>query len=326
MGVMRDDHAIHGRACGGRPSRGEAYGATMSSDRIEAKPEGLSVRFWGTRGSIPVPGPDTLLYGGNTCCVEVRLGTRLFMVDAGSGFEAAGRVLGGEISDRIDLLLSHLHHDHVAGLPFFSPILTGRCSVNIHCGNLGGRTAKAALDTLFSPPLFPVSLDDLPATFCHVGFEAGETLDFEDGIRIATCPLRHPGGATGYRFDFRGRRLCYVTDIEHLESGPEAHVVRFCEGADLVIYDAMFTEQQFAQHKGWGHSTWQAGVALCRAAKARALAAFHHHKRHDDAVLAAIEHDLAAALPGSFVAREGQTVLLRPNLVHSAAAEWQIPP
>ena len=290
----------------------------MSPDRPDG-PDGLSVRFWGTRGSIPVPGPDTVIYGGHTCCVEIRLGSRLFMIDAGSGFEAAGRVLGTHAAERIDLLLSHLHHDHVSGLPFFAPVLSGRCSLNIHCGNLGGQTARAALDQMFSPPLFPVCLDDLPAVICHVGFEAGETLDFEDGIRIATCLLRHPGGATGYRFDHRGRRVCYVSDIEHLDSGPDAHVVRFCENADLVIYDAMFLEADFARFRGWGHSTWEAGVALCRAAGARSMAAFHHHKRHDDAALAAIEADLAEALPGSFVARDGQTVTLEPVLapVHS---------
>ena len=293
----------------------------MSPDRHEGGTESLAVRFWGTRGSLPVAGPDTLIYGGNTCCVEIRLGRRLFMVDAGTGFEPAGRALCPGIPERVDLLLSHLHQDHVAGLPFFAPILAGTCSIRTHCGNLGGNTAKAPLEALFSPPLFPVTLADLPGRFDHVGFQAGETLVFEDGPRVATCPLRHPGGATGYRFDHGGRRVCYVSDIEHIDSGPDAHVVALCEGADLVIYDAMFTEPEFERHRGWGHSTWQAGVALCRASGARALAAFHHHKRHDDAAMATIEAQLAAALPGSFVAREGQTVVLQPSLARSDAAE-----
>ena len=290
----------------------------MSIDRPGGS-DGLSVRFWGTRGSIPVPGPDTVIFGGHTCCVEIKLGDRLFMVDAGSGFEAAGRVLAGQVTERVDLLLSHLHHDHVAGLPFFAPVLSGRCSLNIHCGNLGGQTARAALHRMFSPPLFPVALDDLPAQICHVGFEAGEVLRFEDGTQIATCPLRHPGGATGYRFDYRGRRVCYVSDIEHEDDGPDHDVVQFCEGADLVIYDAMFLEDEYELHRGWGHSTWQAGVALCRAAGARSMAAFHHHKRHDDAMLASIDADLAAALPGSFVARDGQSLVLHPVLAPIAA-------
>ena len=273
----------------------------------------LSVRFWGTRGSLPIPGAETVIYGGNTCCLEVRLGSRLFIVDAGSGFEPAGRALsGGKMPPHVDLLLSHLHHDHVCGLPFFSPILMGKSQLRTFCGNLGGQSAKRPLETLFAPPFFPVTLNDLPGTVEHVGFQAGETLHFEDGIEIATCPLHHPGGATGYRFDHGGRRICFVSDIEHGVGGPDPVVVAFCEEADLVIYDAMFTEAEFRRCLGWGHSTWQAGVALCRAAGARALAAFHHHKRHDDAALAAIEAELAAALPGSFVAREGQTVTLQP--------------
>lgn len=315
-GVMRNDQCRsvpHRRNGSGRAATNPRLRKSdMTSDPQKDDPSGLFVRFWGTRGSIPVPGPDTVVFGGQTCCVEVRLGTRLFIIDAGSGFEAAGRMLSGPVPQRLDLLLSHLHHDHIAGLPFFTPILTGRCSVNIHCGNLGGQTAKAALDQMFAPPLFPVTLDQLPAKFFYVGFEAGETLRFDDGIEVATCPLRHPGGATGYRFDYVGRRLCYVSDIEHVAPGPDEHLISFCAGADLVIYDAMFNEAEYQNYKGWGHSTWQAGVALCQASGARALAAYHHHKRHDDRMLAEIEGELAEALPGSFVARDGQSLLFAP--------------
>lgn len=273
----------------------------------------LSIRFWGTRGSMPMPGPDTVIFGGHTCCVEVRLGSRLFVVDAGSGFEAAGRALSlhGPEPGRVDLLLSHLHHDHVAGLPFFSPILGRHGRLRIFCGNQNGESAKAALDHMFAPPLFPVTLDHLPGLIEHVGFHAGETLTFEDGVAVATCPLRHPGGSTAYRFDHAGRRVCYVSDMEHLDGGPDPEVVDFCGKADLVIYDAMFTEAELPPCRGWGHSTWNAGVALCRAANAGALAAYHHHKGHGDRVLAAIDAELAAALPGSFVAREGQTIVLK---------------
>lgn len=289
----------------------------MSPDPREGGPGDLVVRFWGTRGSLPVPGRDTVVYGGNTCCVEISLGGRLFMLDAGTGFEAAGRALNGASPPRLDLLLSHLHQDHVVGLPFFGPILAGTSAVKIHCGNMGGKTAKPALETLFSPPLFPVTLPEMSSRLSYVGFKAGETLHFDEGIRVPTCPLKHPGGATGYRFDHAGRTVCYVTDMEHDPAGPAKELVRLCEGADLVIYDTMFTEAEFATHPGWGHSTWQAGVALCRAAGAQALAGFHHHKRHDDAMLASIEAELVRALPGSFVAREGQTVTLKPALVTS---------
>ena len=260
-----------------------------------------------------MPGPKTVIYGGHTCCVEIHMGRRLFVIDAGSGFEALGREIAAtEPKDgRIDLLLSHLHHDHISGLPFFAPILNGHSTLRIFCGNQGGESAKAALDTMFAPPLFPVTLDALPGHVEYVGFKAGETLAFEDGTEIATCPLRHPGGATGYRMDYAGRRVCYVSDMEHSEAGPDPDVVAFCRDADFVVYDAMFTEAELPRCRGWGHSTWNAGVALCRAAGAKSLVAYHHHQSHDDQVLAGIEAELGKALPGSFLAREGQIVVLK---------------
>ena len=137
-----------------------------------------------------MPGPKTVVYGGHTCCVEIHMGRRLFIIDAGSGFEALGRAVAGTESKdgRIDLLLSHLHHDHISGLPFFAPILTGHSTLRIFCGNQGGESAKAALDTMFAPPLFPVTLDVLPGRVEHIGFKAGETLSFEDGIEICHLP------------------------------------------------------------------------------------------------------------------------------------------
>ena len=293
-------------------SRSSVRPVPVGAGGIRRSPTGsqLSVTFWGTRGSLPIPGPSTLVYGGHTCCVEVRLGSRLFMIDAGSGFEAAGVAFAkaGECPARVDLLLSHLHHDHIMGLPFFPPMLAARQAITTYCGNLGGQSAAAALDKAFAPPLFPITLDQFPGQYEHVGFKAGETLVFDDGISVATCPLRHPGGATGYRFDHAGHSVCYISDIEHEDTGPDPRVVDFCRDADLVIYDAMFTTTELPRCRGWGHSTWEAGVDLCRAADARALAAFHHHKHHDDAAMAAIDADVARALPGSFAAREGQTI------------------
>lgn len=280
----------------------------------------LTVRFWGTRGSFATPGPQTIRYGGNTPCVEIRLGQRLFLVDAGSGYTWAGDALQAEAPPLIDVLFSHLHHDHVSGFPFFKPALTGRSAVRTFCGNLGGESAGKALETMFSPPLFPVSLDVLPTRFDHVGFRAGETLVFEDGIRVATCPLFHPGGATGYRFDHGGRRVCYISDIEHTEPWPAANLVRFCRDADLVIYDCMYTNKQYAGCQGWGHSTWSAGLALCRKAGAAAMAGFHHNPSHADAELDAIQAEIQAVSPASFMARDGQVLTFAPQRERAPAS------
>ncbi|WP_282583503.1 MBL fold metallo-hydrolase [Lichenifustis flavocetrariae] len=281
--------------------------------------DGLTVRFWGTRGSLPRPGPEFLRYGGNTTCVEFRLGTRLFIVDAGSGIADAGKALMEHAPQGFDILFSHLHHDHISGLPFFSPALKRDCSIRLHCGNLNGESPEAALGQMFCPPLFPISLSALPCRFSYRGFRSGASLDFGDGIVIGTCSLEHPGGATAYRFEYGGRSVCFISDIEHRPGIMDEKLVDFCSHADLVIYDSMFNEAEFKECRGWGHSTWDAGVALCKAAGARALAATHHHMRHTDAILDTVDQQVRAALPGSFVAREGQIVCLKSRVPECVA-------
>lgn len=268
------------------------------------KPSRLTVQFWGTRGSYTVADRRCARYGGNTACVEVRLGNRLFIVDAGSGIIDLGAKVAAEGIKQVDILLSHLHHDHILGLGFFEPLFKAGTTVTLHCGNLGGHSPAQALETFFRPPLFPIPLESLAADLRFVGFNAGETLTFADGFSVRTCPLNHPGGASGYRFDHDGRSICYLSDMEHLPDGHPAQLVSFVEGADVVIYDGMFTDEEYDRYRGWGHSTWTSGVALCRQAGAHALALFHHHPRRSDPELDAIEQALAAALPGSFCARE----------------------
>ena len=269
---------------------------------------GLTVHFWGTRGSLPRPGAEFARYGGNTSCVEIRLGDRLFLIDGGTGIEPAGRALKDSWPASVDILFSHLHHDHIAGLPFFAPIFDDRCTIRTFCGNLDGSSAEDSFGRMFAPPLFPIVLDQLPCQWAHIGFRAGETLTFEGGIAVRTCLLKHPGGATAYRFDHAGRSVCYVSDLEHEPGASDPALVDLCSGADLVIYDSMFTEGEFQACRGWGHSTLDAGILLCRTARAKALAATHHHIRYTDPMLDRLDAELRAALPGSFLAREGQTV------------------
>lgn len=278
-------------------------------DGAHAGGEALRIKFWGVRGSVSASGPRFAEFGGHTPCLEVRCGGRLFVVDAGTGISALGPALGAETPDEIDILLSHLHLDHVTGLAFFKPAVLGPRLIRTWCGNLGGASAKEPLDRLFAPPLFPVRLDQLPATFEHHGFKAGETLRFGN-VEIATIPLNHPNGATGYRFDCGGRSMCYISDIEHSEPWPPPDLVRFVGAADLVVYDGMFTEDEYPRCKGWGHSTWQKGVDLAEAAQARALAIVHLYPEHDDDTLRAMEADLKRAMPSAFIAREGQSVAL----------------
>src|SRR3712207_5730791 len=156
--------------------------------------DALQVRFWGVRGSVAVSGPRFAEFGGNTACVEVRCGSRLVIIDAGTGFAAFGDELADDAPAEIDILLSHLHLDHVSGLPFFKPALFGERLVRTYCGNLDGASAGEARARLYAPPLFPVGLDQLPSRFEHFGFRAGEMLHLAGGLAVQTHPLHHPGG------------------------------------------------------------------------------------------------------------------------------------
>ena len=274
-----------------------------------ASQSGLSLRFWGVRGSTPVSGPEFVEFGGNTPCLEVRCGERVFLIDAGSGIGAYGRANGENIPQDIDLLFSHLHLDHTAGLPFLKPaIFDKNRTIHTYCGNLDGADAGASLDRLFSPPLFPVGLDVLPCGLKHHGFKAGETLRFADGESVDTILLNHPQGSVGYRFEHAGKRLCIISDIEHTDPWPDPALLDFVRGADLIAYDGMFTEGEYCRCAGWGHSTWQKGVELAQAAEAGALAIIHLHPAHTDAQLREVEADMQAVMPTAFIARERQTV------------------
>ncbi|MBZ6077138.1 MBL fold metallo-hydrolase [Microvirga puerhi] len=284
--------------------------------------EPLQIRFWGTRGSTCASGPNFVEFGSHTACVEVRCGDRLFVVDAGSGIAALGAELGANAPMEIDLLFSHLHLDHVCGLPFFKPVLLSSDRVvRTYCGNLDGESAQAALERLYAPPLFPIRLDQLPAQFEHYGFKAGETLTFTDGATVTTHRLNHPGGATGYRFEHGGRSVCYISDIEHSDPWPDPGLVAFVRNADLLIYDGMFSEVEYPRCRGWGHSTWEKGAELARAAHVETLAIFHLYPGHDDAFLKAAEAEMQKVMPSSFVARERQTVSLAPVTAETVAEQ-----
>lgn len=290
--------------------------------RVPNSTDTLQITFWGVRGSVSASGPRFEEFGGHTPCVEIRCGDRLFVIDAGTGLAALGSALGHDAPVEIDLLLSHLHLDHIGGLPFFKPALLGDRTLRIHCGNLNGRSAQEPLDRLFSPPLFPIRLDQLPCRIEHVGFKAGETLHFSDGECVDTCLLQHPSGATGYKFHHGGRTVVYVSDLEHTKPWPPQTLKDFVAGADLMIYDAMFSETEYTACRGWGHSTWEAGVELCQEAGVKAMAIFHLHPAHDDAHMRRVEAEVQAVMPTAFVAREGQTFTFEPaaEAIESPAA------
>jgi len=267
----------------------------------------FSVRFWGVRGSIATPGPATSRYGGNTSSLEVRCGGRLLLLDAGTGLRTLGGALLAEAPLDADLFFTHTHFDHVCGLPFFKPFFQPQNRFRLWAGHLGGElTLRRVLREFMMAPLFPVPPEVFRAQMEYRDFKAGETLAPGPEIALRTAALNHPDGATGYRIEFRGRALAYVTDTEHVPGTPDRNVLGLIDGADVLVYDCMYTDEEYERsYVGWGHSTWQEAVRLCKAARVKRLVVFHHDPDHDDDRMDAIGREAAAALPGAVVAREG---------------------
>jgi len=270
------------------------------------------VRFWGVRGSIACSGPRTVRYGGNTSSVEVRCGERMLLFDGGTGLRYLGNALAqdGQPIDA-DLFLTHTHFDHVAGLPFFRPFFDPKNRWRLWAGHLAdGMTLRRVLGEFMMAPLFPVPPQVFRARMEYREFKAGETLAPGPGIRLRTATLNHPDGATGYRIEYGGRSVCYLTDTEHVPGAPDRNILELIAGADLVIYDSMYTDSEYNGYVGWGHSTWQEGVRLCRAAGAKRLAVFHHDPEHDDDMLDGIAREVEKEMPGSVVAKDGLIIRL----------------
>ena len=270
----------------------------------------MFVRIWGARGSLPTPGPTTLRYGGNTLCVEVRCGAHTLVLDGGSGLRAFGASLVGAALDA-DILLSHTHLDHVCGLPFFRPMFDPNSQLRFLGGHLAPPLGiETALLRAWQAPLMPDLQKEFRAQISFHDFRPGDRLDLRPGLHVDTIGLRHPGGSVGYRIEWAGASLCYITDTEHPPDGPDVDLASFVGKADAMIYDASYTEEEYAARVGWGHSTWQAGVALADAAGVGTLILFHHEPGHDDAMLDSIAQEVARVRPGSLVAAEGMELTL----------------
>ncbi|HZP79388.1 MAG TPA: MBL fold metallo-hydrolase [Pseudolabrys sp.] len=271
----------------------------------------VSVRFWGVRGSLPCPGADTLRYGGNTACIEVRCGDHLVVLDGGSGLRALGEAVAPNAALDADILFSHFHLDHVIGLPFFRPAYDPSTRLRLWSApSISGETLAEVLPRLMSTSLFPVSTASLKAALDFRTFQRGDVLALNAAIRVRTAALNHPGGATGYRIEHGGKAIVYVSDVEHYDGAIDPQIAALAADADLLVYDANYTDAEYAQHVGWGHSTWKEAVRLADAAKVKQLALFHHDPSHGDAMMDQIGAAAGAARPGTFVAREGASVVL----------------
>ena len=280
----------------------------------------MEVTFWGTRGTVPVPGPETVRYGGNTTCVSIRTNAgQLLILDAGTGIRNLGKSLAvRHNTESATLFLSHSHWDHIQGFPLFAPAYDERFSLTI----LGCPSHRTRLQEILArqqdTSVFPIPLDAL-----HANIEIGDYCmgwaDL-DRVRICSVPLIHPGGSCGFRIEEDNRTVVFMTDNELPERGPDwERFVGYCHGADLLIHDAQYTDNELAAHRGWGHSSMSQAVELAVEAGVKRLALFHHDPdRTEDALdelVAASNEALASKGSGLrvFAASEGETVTVCGN-------------
>lgn len=276
----------------------------------------FTVRFWGVRGSIACPGPETVRYGGNTSCIEMRVGGHLLIFDGGTGLRVLGQALLREMPLEAHMFFTHSHWDHIQGFPFFTPAFVKTNRFNIY-GAIApnGSTIEQRLNDQMLHPNFPVPLQIMGADLNFRDIEVGETVKIDD-IEIQNELLNHPGEAVGYRVNWQGHSVAYVTDTEHFPDRLDDHVVWLANNVDLLIYDATYTDEEYNSTKsskvGWGHSTWQEAVKVAKAAGVKELVIFHHDPLHSDDFMDEIKDKAAQQFPNSVVAWEGLEIdLLR---------------
>jgi phosphoribosyl 1,2-cyclic phosphodiesterase/CheY-like chemotaxis protein len=274
------------------------------SRALKFQPPSTRLKFWGVRGSIPVPGPSTIRYGGNTTCVEVRTDSEIIILDAGSGIRELGLALEKEFDGapiNLTLLLTHTHWDHIQGLPFFLPAYKAKNSLRV----LGFEGARAGLATILAAqmevPFFPISWRDLPGT---IKIRELKRMKFSIGkVKVHARFLNHPGICAGYRLFTKEGSIAFLPDNEPFEplklklaarDGTHPHraraqaavarskLVDFLKEADVLILDTQYTDEKYQEHVGWGHGALSRVVSLALEARVKKLFLFHHDPTHDD--------------------------------------------
>ena len=322
----------------------------------------FSVKFWGVRGSHPAPGAGTVHFGGNTACIEIQAAGRTIIIDAGTGIIPLGRELsrraalvGAPVS--ATLLLSHLHHDHTQGLPFFAPLHSAATSLRVIGPDFFSEGLVETIANVMHAPAFPMEWDSVRAEKCIRSIHPGQVLflgadgrdliahpadkrvieeffaqEKEEPVIIRTFQSHaHPNGVMCYRVEWKQHSVVYASDVE---GGPDVNwrLANFARGADLVIYDAQYTEPHylglapgFPATKGWGHSTVFMAAEFARAAEAKQLALFHHEPAYEDWTVAQNEQDAKRRFPNSLAAYEGLDITLLEGIEENSPIVYTTP-
>lgn len=304
---------------------------------------GFSVTFWGVRGSYPVPGKSTQLFGGNTTCIEIRAGKITLIIDAGTGIIKLGEKIASEYFEKksktplqLTILFTHLHHDHTQGLPFFTPLYLGQSSLYIYGPKNFGDELQVVLERSMTPPNFPIDLfhsnsikeistikenniilldeKEQKPKVLNKFFDKVKSEESSISIKIMNDYSHPADGVYVYRIDYRGKSIVFATDVEGYIYG-NSRLINFARGADLLIHDAQYTKEQYVNlptpKQGFGHSIPEMAIEVAKKADVRALAITHHDPVANDGQLKKIEKNLQRRFSRLFFAREGLTYTIK---------------
>lgn len=273
------------------------------------------ITVWGARGSLPASGVDYAEYGGNTSCISADCGDRMILLDAGSGMTNLGYFLKRSGRKKIDILISHLHMDHCLGLFGFPLFHDPQAEIRLYGAAQEGAGFRQNLENLLRPPYWPLGLENFSARVELHELAPGESFrlaggeGISDGVTIRTLPGNHPNQSLLYRLEHGGRSIIYALDNE-LDDETRLSLTDFARGGSLLIWDANFTEEDLSLHRGWGHSTWNQGIALRRSAGAESALMTHFSFGYTDAFLREQERLCTRADPTSRFAKEGMELFL----------------
>ena len=282
----------------------------------------MEITFYGVRGSIASPGPETAQVGGNTSCVEVLCGAERIILDAGTGLRKLGDRMMAQGQLSATMLLSHQHWDHIQGIPFFVPAYVPAAKLRVYGGMNGVMSLRETLECQMTAPVFPVRLDELGAEIDLREVRSGQTFMIGDA-QVRALKVNHPGGCFAYRIDYRGQSMVYATDTEHYACVDPA-LRQLADGADVLIYDSQYTPDEYSgstgrSKVGWGHSTYVAGAELARSSGVGKYVLFHHDPSRTDAKVAELEAKAQALFPSAVAAREGMRIALSAGPIAMAA-------
>jgi phosphoribosyl 1,2-cyclic phosphodiesterase len=277
----------------------------------------MQITFWGVRGSIPTPGPATVQIGGNTSCVEVRAGKAILIFDGGTGLRLLGKKLAKEAPLTAHMFFSHVHWDHIQGFPFFTPAFVRGNKIHLYGGLNVSRTLEETLAGQMDYPSFPVHLSEMGAKMDFRDLYEGEIISIgpKSDVTVTNARGNHPNGVYAYRIEHGGKSVVYITDSEHY-SIVDPKLKKLATGADVLIFDAMYTPEEYAgavggaPKTGWGHATFEAGCDLAKAAGAKKLVLHHHDPMQTDDMVREKERRAQALFANTVAAREGMVIEL----------------